>query len=251
MTRYAVILADPPWRYRAWKGDRGMRTAESFYPTMSAADLRDLGDLSGLRREGDTAMSARDTAIEYRSRGWAPIPIPWRDKNPGYVGWQHLRVTPETLGAHFNGVRQNIGVLLGEPSSWLVDIDLDCPEALVVAEFLLPDTGCIFGRSGNRDSHHLFVSKVATKKFVEPGRPDGNEGAMLVELRSTGSYTLFPGSAHPTGQLIEWTCDNGPAEIRGRSPHADRGPRGVRGAGRAALACPTAGMKPLSRSQGL
>jgi N6-adenosine-specific RNA methylase IME4 len=42
MTRYAVILADPPWRYRAWKGDRGMRTAESFYPTMTAADLHAL-----------------------------------------------------------------------------------------------------------------------------------------------------------------------------------------------------------------
>ena len=42
MTCYAVILADPPWRYRAWKGDRGMRTAESFYPTMTAADLHAL-----------------------------------------------------------------------------------------------------------------------------------------------------------------------------------------------------------------
>jgi hypothetical protein len=73
-----------------------------------------------------------------------------------------LRVTAETLEAHFNGVHQNIGVLLGKPSAWLVDVDLDCPEALVVAESLLPDTGCIFGRrSGNPDSHHLFVSKVA------------------------------------------------------------------------------------------
>ena len=42
MTRYSVILADPPWQYRAWKGDRGMRTAESFYPTMSAAELHAL-----------------------------------------------------------------------------------------------------------------------------------------------------------------------------------------------------------------
>jgi len=39
---YAVILADPPWRYRAWKGDRGRRTAESFYPTMSLQDLADM-----------------------------------------------------------------------------------------------------------------------------------------------------------------------------------------------------------------
>jgi hypothetical protein len=99
-------------------------------------------------------MSARDSAAEYLSRGWAPIPIPWRDKNPSYAGWQRLRVTAETLEAHFNGVHQNIGVLLGKPSAWLVDVDLDCREALVVAEFLVPDTGCIFGRSGNPDSHH-------------------------------------------------------------------------------------------------
>jgi hypothetical protein len=40
--RYAVILADPPWKYRAWKGDRGMRTAESFYKTMTAQALHAL-----------------------------------------------------------------------------------------------------------------------------------------------------------------------------------------------------------------
>lgn len=39
---YAVILADPPWRYRVWKEDRGRRTAESFYPTMSLQDLADM-----------------------------------------------------------------------------------------------------------------------------------------------------------------------------------------------------------------
>ncbi|MGQ0443623.1 MAG: MT-A70 family methyltransferase [Beijerinckiaceae bacterium] len=42
MSRYSVILADPPWQYRAWKGDRGMRTAESFYPTMSPEELHAL-----------------------------------------------------------------------------------------------------------------------------------------------------------------------------------------------------------------
>lgn len=42
MTRYNVILADPPWRYRAWKGNRGMRTAESFYPTMNIEELHAL-----------------------------------------------------------------------------------------------------------------------------------------------------------------------------------------------------------------
>lgn len=37
--KHAVILADPPWRYRKWSGNRGSRTAESFYPTMPLADL--------------------------------------------------------------------------------------------------------------------------------------------------------------------------------------------------------------------
>jgi N6-adenosine-specific RNA methylase IME4 len=37
--RYAVLLADPPWNYRAWNGDRGMRTAESFYKTMTTQAL--------------------------------------------------------------------------------------------------------------------------------------------------------------------------------------------------------------------
>jgi N6-adenosine-specific RNA methylase IME4 len=37
--RYRVILADPPWRYEKWKGDKGRRTAESFYPTMPIEEL--------------------------------------------------------------------------------------------------------------------------------------------------------------------------------------------------------------------
>lgn len=36
---YSVVLADPPWRFRTWKGDKGARTAESFYSTMSHKEL--------------------------------------------------------------------------------------------------------------------------------------------------------------------------------------------------------------------
>jgi len=34
-----IILADPPWHFGAWSGDRGSRTAESFYPTMTVAEI--------------------------------------------------------------------------------------------------------------------------------------------------------------------------------------------------------------------
>lgn len=37
--QHAVILADPPWEYDKWKGDQGGRTAESYYPTLSLAEL--------------------------------------------------------------------------------------------------------------------------------------------------------------------------------------------------------------------
>jgi hypothetical protein len=159
-------------------------------------------------------MNARDAAALYLSRGWAPVPIPWRDKNPGIPGWQNLRFTEETLEQHF-GVRSNIGVLLGEPSGRLADVDLDCREALVTADFYLPDTGSRFGRASSYDSHRLFISSCSTKKFMDPlAREKGN--AMLVELRSTGCQTVFPNSVHKeTGEQIEWICDNGPFEIDG------------------------------------
>jgi hypothetical protein len=151
--------------------------------------------------------------LDYIARGWCPIPVPWRSKNPRLNGWQHLRVTGENVGEYFNGARMNIGVLLGEPSGGLADADLDCPEALIVANFLLPDSGSCFGRASAPLSHRLFVSKgVATKRLQEPGK----DGIRLVELLSTGTQAIFPGSCHEdTGELVEWFCDNGPAEVEG------------------------------------
>jgi hypothetical protein len=195
-------------------------------------------------------MTAYDTAVEYLSRGWSPIPIPWREKNPGFEGWQHLRVTPETLGKYFNGTVQNVGVLLGEPSGGLTDTDLDSPEALITANYFLPDTGSQFGRASTPDSHRLFISNCSTKKFIDPLARDEAKG-MLVELRSTGCQTVFPGSVHKeTGEIVEWICDNGPAEIRGW----DLTRRVSLTAASALIAryWPAhPGTKPLSRSQGV
>ena len=40
--KYSVILADPPWRYRAYSGKDVGRTAESHYPTMALEDIKAL-----------------------------------------------------------------------------------------------------------------------------------------------------------------------------------------------------------------
>jgi len=55
----------------------------------------------------------------YRARGWVPIPIPRGAKAPTDPAWQR-----RTLDAPWPAGDCNIGVLLGEPSGGLIDVDL-------------------------------------------------------------------------------------------------------------------------------
>ena len=106
--------------------------------------------------------------------------------------------------------RDNIGVLLGEPSGWLIDIDLDHPLAVEMASDYLPSTGAIFGRAGNVRSHWLYsvTAPIATTQHRLHGT-----NQTIVELRSTGGQTVFPPSQHPSGEAIEWDTDGEPASI--------------------------------------
>jgi hypothetical protein len=157
-------------------------------------------------------------ALGYIARGWSPLPVPYRSKNPGIEGWSKLRITSETAPEYFNGGPQNIGVLLGEPSADLQDVDLDTPEAIAVAPHLLPPTGAIFGRKGAPDAHWLYIiadGAKRTKSYNDPEKADDDDQkARVVELRGTGGHTIFPGSTHKdTGELIEWSEDGQPARI--------------------------------------
>lgn len=147
-----------------------------------------------------------------------PLPVPFKSKNPNFKGWQHFSATESELPAHFNGHPQNVGVRLGEPSGELVDIDLDCPEAVTLAPHLLPPTGAVFGRESRPRSHRLYYAELPTQKFIDPcfeaGKGmDAGGAAMLVELRSTGAQTLFPGSVHPSGEAVTWDSEDEPARV--------------------------------------
>jgi hypothetical protein len=135
--------------------------------------------------QSDQAGLSKLAAEHYAQRGWSVIPIPHRSKNPGFEGWQLLRLTADTIHNHFNGQPRNIGVLLGEPSGWLVDVDLDHPRAVELAAQFLPPTPAIFGRPGKERSHWLYraTGPVATKKHRS------KSAGMIVELRSTGAQT--------------------------------------------------------------
>jgi DNA repair protein RadA/Sms len=157
-----------------------------------------------------------DCAISYRSRGWMPIPIPQGSKNPNRRGWQKERWALDDLPRCFNN-DQNIGLLLGQPSCGLVDVDLDSPEARSIAESILPGTQMISGRTGSPSSHRWYVCNplVTTTKFLDPLLADTDERATIVEIRSTGGQTLVPPSIHPTGEIYEWQGELSPALVTG------------------------------------
>jgi hypothetical protein len=120
----------------------------------------------------------------YIDIGGAPIPVPFQTKIPTLKGWQALRLTHEDVNDYFNGEATNVGLVLGDASHGLVDGDLDCREAVLLADRFLPPTSTIFGRKSPGASHRIWrvtPSSLTTTKFkdVEKG-PDG-ERAMLVE----------------------------------------------------------------------
>jgi len=152
-----------------------------------------------LKPRGTTRLAAE----HYARSGWSVIPVPHLSKNPGFKGWEQMRLTPETLDQHFNGHPQNIGVLLGEPSGWLVDVDLDHPRCVALADEYLPPTPAVFGRPGKPRSHREYIvsAPVPTKKHKS------KSAGMLVELRSTGMQTVFPPSTHESGEPITWESE--------------------------------------------
>ena len=154
-------------------------------------------------QNGTPRFDLRTAAAEYMSHGMVPIPLSPRSKRPLAANWQKLRPSTADLDRLFPlETEYNIGLLLGEPSDGLVDVDLDAPQAITAARFLLPWTGWVSGRASKPESHHWFrVDRPpikATDKFTDLG------GEVLVELRSTGGQTVVPPSVHESGESVTW-----------------------------------------------
>jgi replicative DNA helicase len=147
-------------------------------------------------------------ALEYINRGWPVVVIRPRSKRPKYDDWPRLKYSAEHVAGSFTA-DANVGVLLGDDAGGLVDVDLDCAEAIALAPELLPKT-LEFGRASSRRSHRLYIALHArTEKFVQP--LGAGKTKMLVELRANktdgdgeGLQTVFPGSVHETGERVEW-----------------------------------------------
>ena len=138
---------------------------------------------------------------EYLSIGFAPIPVKLKAKEP--IGrWKELQISRDDVGKYFDGAPVNIGIVTGTRSGGLVDVDIDAPAALRFGPYFLPKTDCVFGHESKPESH--WVYRVKHPESIEQFRADG----MIVEVRGNAHYTVFPGSVHESGELIEFEDRN-------------------------------------------
>jgi Bifunctional DNA primase/polymerase, N-terminal len=118
-----------------------------------------------------------DLIVEYQRLGWSLVPVPAGAKRPTIKDWPSRQFGPGDFPAG-----GNIGMLTGRRSRDVVDTDLDCEEALTLADLYLPPTGAIFGRNSKPRSHWLYTAVGATfAPFADPVAGD-----ILLELRADG-----------------------------------------------------------------
>jgi hypothetical protein len=161
------------------------------------------------RAGAESAQSAPETVeavLEYHRCGWAVVPVLPGQKAAAMRGWPKFRAGTDDLPRLF-GQGENVGVILGAASGNLVDIDLDCTEAVALADLYLPATDAVFGRPTKPQSHRLFIAGGAVyESFTDP-----SNGGTIAELRATGRgggahLTLLPPSI-ADGELREWRGD--------------------------------------------
>lgn len=123
--------------------------------------------------------------------------LPCNGKKPILKGWPELRLGLADLPEYFDH-GPNVALILGEPSGWLVNVDLDVEEACKIADWFLPVT-LVSGRESTPGSHHWYVSPgLKNRKWQD------TDGVVLLETRSTRSQTLVEPSVHPSGESYAW-----------------------------------------------
>jgi hypothetical protein len=160
---------------------------------------------------GRLPQDAPGAAAYYLRLGVLPVPVHYRGKKPwdhtanrARDNWVELRPTPEDIDGLFPQEQaSNVGLLLGEPSHGLTDVDLDCPQAVAAADVLLPKTGWVSGRAGATRSHRFY--RVANPPEKAQDKYTDLDRKCLLELRSTGGQTVVPPSVWQDAENPEKT----------------------------------------------
>ena len=157
-------------------------------------------------------QGALGAAEQYTRRGYRVVPVPRGEKRPVIRGWQDLRLDESQLAAHFTNAT-NVGILTGQPSGGLIDIDLDAAEAIATADYFLPPTDLEHGRPSKQRSHRWY--RVSERlHYLKLSDPRREENATLVELRQDKHQTLVPPS-ETNGEIRTWDKDGDPGRVDG------------------------------------
>jgi hypothetical protein len=147
----------------------------------------------------ETAQRCNDNVLLYLAKGWALAPVQAGEKRCLLKGWPDRKFDIADFGPD-----DNVALKTGSRSGHIADVDLDCPEAIELADLYLPETGAIFGRPSNPRSHWLYEAAGATyENFADPV-----SGEVLLELRADGAMggvhlTILPPSV-ADGECREW-----------------------------------------------
>ena len=161
---------------------------------------------------GTFPSDARGAAKLYLEQGRMPVPVPYRTKQPVLKEWQKFTTTSDLVDASFSE-SDGIGLLLGDRSGNLVDIDLDCEQAVTIARQLLPATGWVSGRQGNPRSHYWYIVDDLPKNVIKPYQDPAHENKKIVELRAAGQTIVAPSRHKETGEEVRWEVFDEPAHI--------------------------------------
>ena len=161
-------------------------------------------------------------AKQYLELGIEPVPVKARDK-AAVNDWKIAPpVTLENVVSRFSE-GQNIGVRFGRRSRGLVDVDLDCDEALRLASSFLPVTGRVFGRASSPRSHWLYRSDLHESEDIAAlayKHPITKETLIELRIGADGddhdAMTVAPPSIHKeTGESIVWYDEGEVASANG------------------------------------
>ena len=170
----------------------------------------------------ESKESGTQAARRYIARGWKPLAVSRGHKGPTDTDWPKWVVgnAHDYIKEHFRIPLPNIALQMGSKSGGLTDVDLDCREAVALANDFdfLPKTPAVFGRKSKRRSHYPYITDLhETERKASLSYAEG--AAMLVELRvggkGKGAASLVPPSVHPSGEEVTWDEDGDPAAVVG------------------------------------
>lgn len=158
-------------------------------------------------------MNVMNYLESYNEINFTITPLKKRTKEPFIKDWNSKKGID--MDVFDNDKDLNVGLVLGENSDGVVDVDIDEPGLISIAQSVLPSSGVRFGRPSKPSSHYLYRINGdlgATRRYNDP-EPTTGVSATIIELRSTGCCTMVPPSVHPSGEKVEFEPGHGLTEI--------------------------------------